>query len=87
MTSMTCFESILTILIAALLVFNIVWLKSCIEHCASYEEVLNPMYIYKHVKVNSFGAVFLCLIGHIVFAPAVPFFWIYKLCTIGRTKL
>lgn len=87
MTGISWFDSILVILTAVLIVFNFIWLKSCMEHCASYEEVLNPIYIYKHVKVNPFGAVFLCLIGHIVFAPAVPFFWIYKLCTIGRTKL
>lgn len=43
-----------------------------------------PTYIYKHCRVNYFGAIMLCLFVN----GLCPFwslgFWFYKLCTVGR---
>lgn len=50
----------------------------------SLDECLNPIVVYRANKVNIFGAIVLTLIGHILCIWIVPFFWFYKLCTIGR---
>jgi hypothetical protein len=48
--------------------------------------VYNPITIYKHYEVNYFGCFFLTLLLHIIFPLPAPFFWLYKLCTVGRKK-
>ena len=45
---------------------------------------LNPLFIYRHVKVNWFGASFLALLGNISIPGIAVIYWIYKLCIIGR---
>jgi hypothetical protein len=45
---------------------------------------LNPCFIYRHVKVNWFGAVFLALIANIALPIIAIIYWFYKLCTAGR---
>lgn len=45
---------------------------------------LNPVWIYKHAKVNWFGASFLALLGNIVIPGIAVVYWMYKLCTVGR---
>ena len=49
-----------------------------------WDEVYNPIIIYKHYKVNYFGCFLLTLFFHIIFLLPAPFFWLYKLCTVGR---
>lgn len=45
---------------------------------------VNPLVIYKHIKVNWFGAILLTILANVVFiAVSIPY-WIYKLCTVGR---
>lgn len=45
---------------------------------------VNPMVIYKKIKVNWFGAWFLAIVFNIMLpAVAIPY-WIYKICTVGR---
>lgn len=47
---------------------------------------VNPKALYKHIKVNWFGAWFLAIIANILLpAIAIPY-WIYKVCTVGREK-
>lgn len=45
---------------------------------------LNPRFIYRHVKVNWFGAAFLALIANIALPIIAIVYWFYKLCTVGR---
>lgn len=45
---------------------------------------LNPVWLYKTIKVNWFGATLIALIGTIAFPLYAFFYWIYKLCTVGR---
>ena len=46
---------------------------------------LNPLFIYRHAKVNWFGAALLALIGTISVPGIAIIYWIYKLCTVGRS--
>ncbi len=45
---------------------------------------LNPVWIYKTIKVNWFGAVFIALAGNIALPIYAIGYWFYKLCTVGR---
>jgi hypothetical protein len=45
---------------------------------------LNPCFIYRHAKVNWFGAAFLALIANIALPIIAIVYWFYKLCTVGR---
>ena len=55
---------------------------TCIEG-ANFSFV-NPIIIYRNIKVNWFGALFLTIIFNI-FLPAIAIpYWIYKVCTVGR---
>ena len=66
----------------------------CCEVDDSWEEiprVLNPVAIYKNVKVNYFGCFVLTLVHNIILLPFSICYWLYKLgwlfwklCTIGR---
>lgn len=45
---------------------------------------VNPIVIYKNIKVNWFGAWALSILLNILLpAIAIPY-WIYKICTVGR---
>lgn len=46
--------------------------------------LLNPIAIYKNIKVNVFGCMLLTVLGNVFFIWIAPFYWIYKLCTVGR---
>lgn len=45
---------------------------------------VNPVIIYKNIKVNWFGAILISIIFNILFPIASIPYWIYKLCTVGR---
>lgn len=45
---------------------------------------LNPVFIYRNIKVNWFGAAFLALIANIALPIIAIVYWFYKLCTVGR---
>ena len=80
-------EALMIIIIltgAGLLVLNMVMLNEVMKEEMSYENLLNPIVIYKNNKVNIFGCIVLTLLGNIAFCPATPFYWLYKLCTVGR---
>ena len=47
-------------------------------------EFVNPLVIYKHTKVNWFGAIVLALIYGAMCPIATIGYWFYKLCTAGR---
>lgn len=47
---------------------------------------INPMIIYREVKVNWFGCIVLTILAHIVAGPWCLLYWFYKLCTIGRKE-
>jgi hypothetical protein len=48
------------------------------------ESVLNPVIIYKEYNVNIFGCIMLTIGGHLLCPWIAPFYWFYKLCTVGR---
>lgn len=45
---------------------------------------VNPVVIYNNVSVNWFGCIVLTILAHIAAGPWVIFYWLYKLCTVGR---
>ena len=45
---------------------------------------LNPLFIYKHIDVNWFGALLLTLVANVIFVPYAILYWFYKVCTVGR---
>ena len=47
-------------------------------------EFVNPIWLYKEYKVNWFGAGFIGILLTVLTLPYSIFYWIYKLCTVGR---
>lgn len=47
-------------------------------------EFVNPAFIYKHNRVNWFGACVVALIYSLICPVATIGYWFYKLCVIGR---
>lgn len=45
---------------------------------------LNPLWLYRHINVNWFGAFFIALVGTLMFIPFAVGYWLYKACTVGR---
>ena len=45
---------------------------------------INPFFIYRHAKVNWFGASFLALIANASIPCYAIIYWFYKLCVVGR---
>ena len=45
---------------------------------------LNPIWVYKNIKVNIFGTIFLTVLFNIIILPYALIYWFYKLCTVGR---
>ena len=61
-------------------------LFTCVDYfnLADDFRVLNPIYIYKKIRVNWFGAACLTLVFNLI-CPVVSLgYWFYKLCTVGR---
>lgn len=44
----------------------------------------NPKVLYECWQVNWFGAYFLGILFSVLFAPLSIWYWLYKLCTVGR---
>lgn len=68
-----------------------IWFIAFIVRCGLHDcleaegfEFVNPIYLYNQIRVNWFGAILLALIWNILFAPYAIFYWLYKLCTVGR---
>ena len=61
---------------------------TCVVLCGDrgeiLDEALNPTTIYKNRRVNIFGCILLTILGHVLFSLCAPFYWLYKLCTVGR---
>ena len=49
-------------------------------------EFVNPIYIYRHCRVNIFGAIFLTILFSFICPLGTVGYWIYKLCTVGRKE-
>lgn len=47
-------------------------------------EYVNPVWIYKRYYVNYFGAALICILYNMLCPIGSIYYWIYKLCTIGR---
>ena len=47
-------------------------------------DALNPIAIYQSTNVNVFGCIMLTILGHLLLPWVAPFYWFYKLCTVGR---
>ena len=64
-------------------IVGIMFLLEDATHAFNFSFV-NPLIIYKNIKVNWFGTVVLTIVLNIVFVTAAVPYWIYKLCTCGR---
>ena len=87
---MTIMEIILTVAVTWNILGGLAWLFVCRPSPSKFYteargvEFVNPFWIYRYIKVNFFGAAFLCLVFNLV-CPIVSFgYWFYKLCTVGR---
>ena len=47
-------------------------------------EFVNPNFLYDTGKVMGFGAYFLAIIFNLLNPLLAFFYWMYKLCTVGR---
>ena len=47
-------------------------------------EFINPLFVYKHNKVNWFGALVIVLFYSMLCPIVTLFYWFYKICTVGR---
>ena len=47
-------------------------------------EFVNPAFVYKHNRVNWFGACVVALFYSLICPAATIGYWFYKLCVIGR---
>lgn len=47
--------------------------------------VVNPKVVYENIKVNWFGAWVLAILFNVLFPMIAIPYWIYKLCTVGRS--
>jgi hypothetical protein len=47
-------------------------------------EFVNPVFIYKNVRVNWFGAIALTVCYSLLCPIGTVCYWLYKLCTVGR---
>ena len=70
------------LVLGMLAAFIIVGFDLSAENCGL--SFLNPSVLYKTGKVNRFGAYFLGILFNLIFTPCAVFYWIYKLCTVGR---
>ncbi len=51
---------------------------------ASGVEFVNPLVIYKQIRVNWFGAIVVAALYGVMCPVATCIYWLYKLCTVGR---
>lgn len=87
---------ITNILIGVFFLWNILGLLLGIVpilcHCGPYGaiaqssgmEFVNPVFVYKHNKVNWFGAFVVASFYGFICPIATTGYWFYKLCTVGR---
>ena len=47
-------------------------------------ETLNPFYVYRNIRVNYFGLIWMTLALNLICPLATVGYWFYKLCTVGR---
>ena len=52
----------------------------------NFDELFNPITIYKEHKVNYFGTLLITLFSNCFLFIYAICFWFCKLCTIGRKK-
>ena len=72
--------------IVAYMAINVVVYIIIMANCADGANLsfVNPIVIYKNIKVNWFGAVLLTVIANLLFPTVSIPYWIYKICTVGR---
>lgn len=73
-------------------IFGLFGLVPMITHCGPHGaiaqawglEFVNPIFVYKHNRVNWFGALIVATGYGLVCPMATIGYWFYKLCTVGR---
>ena len=71
------------LIVAINIIFWIVFLTSdCFANVGL--SFFNPIVLYNNIKVNWFGASFLAIVFNLMLPSAAVFYWIYKICTVGR---
>lgn len=81
----------IVLILVAILMYIVVSLAfiSCpigIAFDANGFEFLNPIVIYKNIKVNIFGTILITILLNTILAPYAICYWMYKVCTVGRKK-
>lgn len=65
-------------------VWAIVGLAICL--CFENRDYVNPIWIYQNSNVNIFGAFVLTILFNLIFPIYSLWYWLCKLCTVGRRK-
>ena len=74
------------IIVVILFIWHIIGLAfGCCFNASGFEYV-NPYWIYEHYQVNRFGSTLVCIMFNLICPIASICYWIYKLCTVGRSK-
>lgn len=74
--------TLLVINIISTIIFIFVILSD--RNIDSSAHFVNPIVIYKIIKVNWFGAYFIAIIHNICCIIPAVCYWMYKICTVGR---
>ena len=73
--------------VAVMLVSNCLMIPYvCSNGMDALEEYFNPFVLYKIHKVNVVGSIALMVFWNAFFVLHAIYFWVYKLCTVGRRK-
>ena len=65
-------------------IFLLLWCCSDSYLNSFNAERMNPIFLYKHSRVNWFGAAMLGLFANLLCPVGTIIYWFYKLCTVGR---
>ena len=69
---------------ATTLLFSLVICSEAPNLKQSLDNSLNPIGVYNEWDVNIFGCILLTVLVHLLIPWIAPFYWLYKLCTVGR---
>ena len=81
---MAWYYALILLYLIIAMIFSVLTLSAAAGGAISLEECYNPFEIYKNNDVNYFGCIVLTILQHLLMPIPAPFFWLYKLCTIGR---
>lgn len=82
---MTWWTTALIVYGTTFFIFDIlILILSCNNFEEDLDSILNPIVIYETIEVNIFGCIIATIFAHLILPWVAPFYWFYKLCTVGR---